>query len=116
MINGGVVFGLITVVSGGQVVAASGGKAFDTVVSGGTLTVASGGTVSSTWTRGLRRGARPKTVVNSGSIAGTGATADGIALAARGSVTKAALASISGGFDGVAVSGGARTVVNSGRN
>jgi len=47
ILSGGVVSGVITISSGGQVVVSSGGEAFDAVVfGGGTLTVASGGTAS----------------------------------------------------------------------
>jgi len=51
-------------------------------------------------------------VVNSGSIKGTGTIGIGVYLAAGGSVTNAASASITGGFYGVVINAG--TVVNSG--
>jgi hypothetical protein len=58
------------------------------------------------------------TVVNDGSIAGTGTVAGfgfGVALLAGGSVTNAVSASITGAEEGVIVQGGAGTVVNDGK-
>src|SRR5580692_6370799 len=97
IVSGGIVSGLITISSGGHVIVASGGEAFDTVVSGGgILTVASGGTVTSAGTP-----------VNSGGITGTGSNAKGVYFLAGGSVTNAASALIAGGAQGVEIAGGA---------
>jgi hypothetical protein len=66
-----------------------------TVGNGGVLTVASGGTVTNDGTAAVYGAGGPGTVVNYGSIAGTGLF--GVDLGSGGSVTNAASASITGG-------------------
>jgi len=84
--SGGTVSGAITISSGGQVDVSSGGEAVDIIVSsGGTLKVASGGTVTSAGSVVIGSGSSG-TVINSGSIAGTGASGFGVYLHAGGSV------------------------------
>lgn len=88
---------------------------------GGGIILNSGGSVNNAATAsvilgldGVEINGSAGTVVNDGSITGTGTTGlgFGVALLAGGSVTNAASASITGAVDGIDIQGGAGTVVN----
>jgi hypothetical protein len=79
---------------------------------GGSVTNAASGSI--TGYRGVLIGGSAGTVVNDGSIAGTGTSQSGVNLASGGSVTNAASGSITGGGNGVHILGNVGTVVNDG--